>query len=229
MHALAALAAACAWLAASPSAQTEKTPKPGAAADAFDELYAKGRQANDAMKTLTARFTEETTSSLLTRPLVARGRVAVERPSRIALRYTEPDARTVLIDGNTMTVSWPSRGIRQVTDITTTQRRIQKYFVNGTPGELRREFTIEDHGTGERPNAYAIAMLPKRKQIRENLARLDLWVNRTTLLLDAMKMTFANGDTKTMTFEDVVPNAALDPGAFALDREQVTGRLPKQY
>ena len=219
MHALAALAAACAWLAASPSAQTEKTAKPAAAADAFDDLYAKGKQANDAMKTLTARFTEETTSSLLTRPLVARGRVAVERPSRIALRYTEPDARTVLIDGNTMTVSWPSRGIRQVTDITTTQRRIQKYFVNGTPGDLRREFTIEDHGTGERRNAYAIAMLPKRKQIRENLARLDLWVNRTTLLLDAMKMTFANGDTKTMTFEDVVPNAALDPGAFALDRD----------
>ena len=61
-------------------------------------------------------------------------------------------------------------------------------------------------------------MLPKRKQIRENLARLDLWVNRTTLLLDAMTMTFASGDTKTMTFEDVVPNAPIAPGTFAVDR-----------
>ena len=61
-------------------------------------------------------------------------------------------------------------------------------------------------------------MVPKRKQIRETLARLELWVDRTSMLLDAMKMTFANGDTKTMTFEDVVPNAPLDAGTFSLDR-----------
>ena len=61
-------------------------------------------------------------------------------------------------------------------------------------------------------------MVPKRKQIREALAQLDLWVIRSSLLLDAMRMTFANGDTKTMAFEDVVPNAALEPGSFTLDR-----------
>src|SRR5262245_28064731 len=93
--------------------------------DPFDELYAKGKQVNDSMKTLTARFTETTTSTLLTKPLVARGRVAVERPSRVVLRYTEPDAQTVLIDGNRMTVVWPGRGVRQVTDIGATQGRIQ--------------------------------------------------------------------------------------------------------
>src|SRR5262245_53220506 len=88
--------------------------------DSFDELYARGKQMNDGLKTLTARFTETTTSTLLTRPLVARGRVAVERPSRVILRYSEPDARTILIDGNTMTVVWPSRKTRQVTHIHTT-------------------------------------------------------------------------------------------------------------
>ena len=216
MQAIAALAAACVWAGASPSAQESKSAAP---ADGFDQLYAKGKQANGALKTLTARFTETTISSLLTKPLVARGRVAVERPSRVVLRYSEPDARTVLIDGNTMTMSWPSRGIRQVTNIATPQGRIQKYFVNGTADDLRREFAIEDHGAaGDRPSAYSITMVPKRKQIRENLARLDLWVNKTTLLLDAMKMTFANGDAKTMTFEDVVPNAPIAPGTFAVDR-----------
>jgi len=219
-HAIAALAAASVWCAAAPSAQTGKPSQRAAAGDSFDELYAKGKQLNDAMKTLTARFTETTTSSLLTKPLVARGRVAVARPARIVLRYSEPDTRTVLIDGNTMTMSWPSRGVRQVTNIATAQARIQKYFVNGTPGDLRREFTIEDGAApADRPNDYAIAMLPKRKQIRENLARLDLWVDRTTMLLDGMKMTFTNRDTKTMTFDDVTPNAPIAPGTFDLDRD----------
>jgi len=208
-HALAAIAAACVLSPALASAPP----------DAFDELYAKGKQVNDAMKTLTARFTETTTSTLLTKPIVARGRVAVERPSRVVLRYTEPDARTVLIDGNRMTMVWPSRNLRQVTDIGTTQGRIQKYFVNGTAADLRHEFEIEDQPAGgDRPNAYYLSMVPKRKQIHETLARLDLWVDRTSLLLDVMKMTFANGDTKTMAFEDVVRNAPLEPGTFSIER-----------
>ena len=61
-------------------------------------------------------------------------------------------------------------------------------------------------------------MVPKRKQIKENLARLDLWIDRASLLLDTMKMTFANGDSKTMAFEDVTPNAPLDPATFALEK-----------
>jgi outer membrane lipoprotein-sorting protein len=186
--------------------------------DAFDELYARGQKANAAIKTLTARFTETTTSTLLTKPIVARGRLAVQRPSRVVLRYTDPDARVVLIDGDRMTMSWPSRSLTQVTDIGTAQRRVQKYFVNGTAAELHGQFDIHDHGAaGDRPDLYYVTMLPKRKQIRESLAQLDLWVNRSSLLLDAIKMTFANGDTKTMAFEEVVPNATIEPGAFRLD------------
>jgi len=206
---LVSLAAACSL------AQSAASAPP----DSFDELYAKGKQMNDGLKTLTARFIETTTSTLLTKPLVARGRVAVERPSRVVLRYSEPDARTILIDGNRMTVVWPSRNLYQVTDISTTQGRIQRYFVNGTAADLRHEFQIDDRPPGgERPNAYYLSMAPKRKQIRESLARLDLWIDRVSLLLAEMTMTFANGDTKTMTFDEVVKNAPLEPGTFSLER-----------
>lgn len=185
--------------------------------DAFDELYARGQKANAAMKTLTATFSETTTSTLLTKPIVTRGRLVVERPSRVILRYTNPDDRVVLIDGNRMTMSWPSRNIRQITDIATAQGRIQKYFVNGTAADLRAQFDIADGRDGATSDAYSISLVPRRKQIRETLARLDLSVNRTSLLLDAMKMTFANGDTKTMAFDDVVMNAPIERGAFIVE------------
>jgi outer membrane lipoprotein-sorting protein len=186
--------------------------------DGFDELYTRGKNVNAAMKTLTARFTETTTSSLLTKPLVARGRVAVERPARVVLRYSEPDFHVVLIDGDKMTMAWPGQSLKRVTDIGTAQGRVQKYFINGTADDLRRQFDIEDHGPGDRPGAYYVTMVPKRKQIRENLVRLDLWVDRTSLLLDILKMTFANGDTKTMAFENVTPNVPIEPGTFSLER-----------
>jgi outer membrane lipoprotein-sorting protein len=186
--------------------------------DAFDDLYTRGKKANAAMKTLTAHFTETTTSSLLTKPLVAHGRVAVERPTRVVLRYTEPDFHVILIDGDKMTMAWPGQSLKRVTDIGTAQGRVQKYFIDGTADDLRRQFDIEDHGTGDRPGTYYVTMVPKRKQIRENLVRLDLWVDRTSFLLDTMKMTFASGDTKTMAFDHVTPNAPIEPGTFSLER-----------
>jgi outer membrane lipoprotein-sorting protein len=190
-------------------------PVVSARADLFEELFRQGQAKNANLKTLTASFVESTTSSLLTKPLVASGTVAVERPSRILLHYTQPDDRTVLIDGDTMTVTWPSRGVHQVKDIGASQKRIQKYFVDTSPKELRSNFTVTASEATDRPNAYLVTMVPKRKQIQEGLSRLDLWVDRTTQLMVAMEMTFPNGDTKLMTFSDVKPNAPVDPSVFS--------------
>jgi outer membrane lipoprotein-sorting protein len=214
---LAVAAVAAVWLAsvAGAPAPRQNVARQGAPAqESFDDFYERGQRANASIKTLTAHFVETTTSSLLTTPLVARGRLAVERPSRVVVHYEAPEAHVVLIDGNRMTMAWPGRNIRQVTDIGAAQGRVQKYFVNGSAAELRRQFDIQDRDVGDRPGTYHVSMVPKRKQIRETLARLDLWVDRSSLLLAAMQMTFANGDTKLMALDDVVPNAVLEPGAF---------------
>jgi outer membrane lipoprotein-sorting protein len=192
--------------------------------DLFDELHARGQKQNAGLKTLTASFVETSTSPLLTRPVIARGTVIVERPSRVALRYTDPDARVVLIDGDRMTMSWPSANIRSVKDIGASQRRIQKYFVDSSPDELRRQFEVVAREDDDRPGTYLITMVPKRKQILEGMTRLELWLERTTLLLSAMRMTFPSGDTKLMTFADVKPNAAIDPASFRIGDAPVPRR-----
>lgn len=178
-------------------------------------MYEEGQRVNASIRTLTAQFTETTTSSLLVRPLVARGTLAVERPSRIVMHYVEPEPRVVLIDNNTMTTTWPSR---QVMDVGAAMKQVQKYFVDGSAGDLRRQFDIDERQTGEKPGVYRVLMVPRQKRIRDALAKLELWVDRQSSLLESMRMTFANGDTKTMTFEKVTPNASLPPGIFTIDR-----------
>jgi outer membrane lipoprotein-sorting protein len=202
-------------VAVSPSSAQQTPPRTDAARPSFDQLYDQGQRRNAAMQTLTARFTETTTSALLTRPLVARGTLAVQRPARVALRYSEPDNRVIIIDDKTLTSSWPTR---QTMNIATAMGRVQKQFVDGTAADLRREFEIDDSRALDTPGTYYVSMTPKRKQIREALAKLDLWVDRDLLLLQSMRMTFAGGETKTMTFEDVAPNATLPPGIFTIPK-----------
>ena len=186
-----------------------------AARDLFDDLYARGQKQIAGLKTLTASFTETSTSTLLAKPLVERGTVYVERPSRVALRYSEPDTRTVVVDGDTLSLSWPSAKINTVKDIAAAQRRIQKYFVDSSAQELRRQFDVSAEDAGDRPDAYLVTMIPKRKQILEGITRLELWIDRQSLLLAAMRMTFPGGDTKTMTFADVKVNVGIDQRLFA--------------
>lgn len=184
--------------------------------DLFDELHARGQKQNGGLKTLTASFVESSTSPLLTRPVVGRGTVIVERPARVALRYTDPDARVVLIDSDRMTISWPSANLRSVRDIGASQRRVQKYFVDSSPDELRSHFQVGAREADDRPGTYLITMVPKRKQILEGMTRLELWLDRTSLLLEAMRITFPGGDTKLMTLTDVKPNAPIDPSWFTI-------------
>ena len=62
--------------------------------------------------------------------------------------------------------------------------------------------------------------------VAEGLSRLELWLDQTSLLLAAMRMTFPNGDTKLMVLEDVVANAPLDPGVFTIVPPPVPASRP---
>lgn len=192
------------------------TARGNASDTSFEAIYERGVALNSALKTLTAQFTETTTTSMLTRPLVATGTVAVERPSRVVLHYRTPEQRDVLIDGDRMTLSWPSRHLFEVTNIVTANRRIQRYFVDASPTRLRDNFTIATRAGGTPAGTYQLTMVPTRKQMQEGLSSLDLWLDDTSLLLSAMKMTFPNGDTKLMELGAVVVNEPIDPSVFSV-------------
>jgi outer membrane lipoprotein-sorting protein len=182
--------------------------------DLFDDIYARGKPIEAGLKTLTARFTETSTSTLLAKPLVASGTLAVVRPSKVVLRYTAPEQRTVLIDGDVMRIVWPSRALDQKTGIATAQRRIQQYFVAKSPSQLRSHFAIIAGNAVERPGTWLVTMTPRRKQIREGLTELVLWLDQKTVVLTALQMTFPNGDTKLMEFSEVMLNPAIDASVF---------------
>jgi outer membrane lipoprotein-sorting protein len=184
--------------------------------DLFDDIYARSHALESSIHTVTARFTETSTSSLLTTPVLSRGTLAVERPDRIVMRYSDPDGRILLIDGDELTLVWPSKGVHERSNIGPSRRRIDKYFVDKSPDELRKSFSIAARLAPDRSNAWEVTMTPTRSQIRQGLTRLTLWIDRSSLLLTKMGMEFPSGDNKTLAFEDVVVNGPVDRRMFTL-------------
>jgi outer membrane lipoprotein-sorting protein len=184
--------------------------------DLFDQLFARTMAARKTMQSIRARFTETTTSSLLEKPLVSHGTVVAAPPARVLMTYTDPERRTIAIDAKSLTVFWPDRGERETIDISQTQKRIDRYFTQATIEELRSMFDITAAPDATLRQAERVDMRPKRKQIKQGLERLELWIDRETLLLVQMQMTFPGGDRKTIKLDDVVVNAPIDATTFQI-------------
>jgi len=59
-------------------------------------------------------------------------------------------------------------------------------------------------------------MRPRRKQIKEGLARLRLWIDRTSLVMSKLRMDYADGDSRTIELSDIKINPPVDDRTFAI-------------
>jgi len=186
--------------------------------DLFDQLFDRTLAKRQSIQSIRARFTETTVSSLLARPLVSHGIVVAAPPARVLMTYTDPERRIVLIDRKSLTVVWPDRGQRETIDIAQMQKRIDQYFTQATVAQLRGMFEITAAADSVLRDTDRVDMVPKRKQIRQGLERLELWIDRETLMLAQMRMELADGDTKTIRLEDVAVNVPITDDTFRVPR-----------
>lgn len=190
-----------------------------AQSDPLAELFARGRARQAAMRSVSASFVETTISSLVVDPIVGRGTViAAVNPLRVVMRYSAPVARTVWLDDQTLVVARPDRPGVEELRIAEVQRRIQKYFADASLEQLRSSFDVTMTTEPGPPARARLDLVPRRRQIKEGLQRLQLWVDPVELLMTSMRMDFPGGDRQTLVFSDVVVNPALPPDAFARPR-----------
>lgn len=184
--------------------------------DLFEELFARTMVKRQSIHSIRAKFIETTTSSLLQRPLVAHGTVVAAPPMHVLMTYTDPERRLVLIDATSLTIVWPDRNEREKIDIEQTQKRIDQYFTQASLAQLRSMFDIDAEPDRLLAGTDRVEMRPKRKQIKEGLEKLELWIDRETLLLQQMQMSFPAGDTKTIRLEDVTVNGPITDETFRI-------------
>jgi outer membrane lipoprotein-sorting protein len=184
--------------------------------DPLDELFRRARPVQAALRTLTASFTETSVSTLLREPVVATGTLVASMPLRVVMEYKRPTPKTVALDQRWMVIAWPNRTEFEKVDIVETQRRVQKYFVDVSPKQLRDSFAVTLTSERSMGDAYRLDLVPKRKQISEGVARIQIWIDRETLMMTKMALSFAGGDAKTLELRDVRMNPAIDESAFAL-------------
>jgi outer membrane lipoprotein-sorting protein len=182
--------------------------------DLFAQIFKRGVVRQQTLHSIKARFTETTVSSLLVKPLVAHGTIVAANPARVLMTYTDPEPKTVAIDRKSLLIVWPGRGEREQINIENTQERIDQYFAHASIEQLRSMFAITAMPDPAMRQTDRVEMRPKRKQIREGLERLDLWIDRESVLLVQMRLVFSGGDEKTIRLDDIAVNVPISEGTF---------------
>lgn len=186
------------------------------AGDLFDEIHRRGAPIEKSMTAVAARFVETTSSTLLTTPLVSRGTLIARRPDQVRLAYTGTDPRTVVIANGSLTLDWPRRALHDARDIRSTLRRAQRFVTASSPAELRKHFEIVAIEDPARPTTWQLTFIPKRRQLREGVSRVQLWIDQGSMLLQAMRLDYPSGDSTLMEFSDVRLNPSIARDAFTL-------------
>src|SRR5437764_1943567 len=83
-----------------------QAPAPRAPGDLFAELFERGLVKQKSMTSIRATFTETTVSTLLVKPIVARGTIIAAPPARVRMTYTEPEPKMIVMDAGKLTVLW---------------------------------------------------------------------------------------------------------------------------
>ena len=204
----------CLVMALVPALAAQRPIAPDRSADLFTDLYKRGAVKQRTLRSIHARFTETTTSSLLLKPIVAHGTVVAASPARVAMTYTDPEPKTLTMDATTLTIRWTSRPERQQINIRDIQQRVDRYFTHASVDELRSMFEIAARPDPALRHSDLIELTPKRKQIREGLERLEVWIDRDSDLLTQMRLTFPGGDQKTIALGEITLNVPVTDEMF---------------
>ncbi|MBM3736873.1 MAG: outer membrane lipoprotein carrier protein LolA [Acidobacteria bacterium] len=150
---------------------------------------------------------------------------------RVLMEIQKPDKRAFAFAGRQAQLYYPKINTVQIIDLSKQKSLVDQFILLGfgTPGrELAKNYEIR-YG-GEEPvagqKASRLELTPKSKEVRQQFAKIEIWVADPGGYAVQHKMHEPSGNYLTATFTDVKLNSSLSPASVAL---QLPKDVKKEY
>lgn len=181
----------------------------GPADVALDRTVAKYKGVRSMRATFEQRLDNPITGTTAT----ARGEMLVQRPGRIAIRFTDPAGDQIVSDGKQMWVYLPSSAPGQVMRTRGAADGSGFDIIGELLTAPRSKFTVADGGPASLAGRAAriVVLTPKSDRA---FTRARLWVDRTDASVKQVELTEPNGLTRLIVFRSISLNASVPASAF---------------
>ena len=169
-------------------------------------------KAHKQLTSLSAKFTQEKTSSLFTDKMVQKGKLNYKSPKQLRWEYTSPKAMTVIFSNGKVllktekgTTSNPNKMLGEMGNMIINT-------INGNFLKENSDFSTRYYKT--KGGQYAVVLTPVNKRIKAYYKSISITLSSSTFLADKVMLTEANGDVTTITFSDKKTNTTLSDSLF---------------
>ena len=169
-------------------------------------------KAHKQLASLSANFTQEKTSALLTDKVVQKGKLSYKSPKQLRWEYTSPKATTVIFTNGKVllktekgTTSNPNKMLGEMGDMII--NTINGSFLSENPNFTTRYYQSKN-------GQYVVVLKPVNKKLKTYYKSISITLSGSTYLADKVVLTEVNGDATTITFTDKKANASLPDSLF---------------
>ncbi len=204
--------------AAGRSPRTE-TPESAAAREKLAVILGKFDETQASTRTLTASFTERKEIALLKEPVVSKGRFYYTKPDDVLWQYTEPDPRYFLISKNELLSYFPLKKKAEKVSIALYHDRLLKVLAIGQPSKnLMKYYDLRlEERENPVPDTHLLVLEPRKRTVKKRIQEIRLWVSRDRSLPVRMQYREPDGDTTTISFEDVRFNPEIASSVYRIE------------
>jgi outer membrane lipoprotein-sorting protein len=158
-----------------------------------------------------------------------------ERPGdvRVLIQVTQPDPKAYAIKGGKAEIYYPNAKTVQEWELGKYRGLVDQFMLLGF-GSSSRELesgynvTLVGPANVEGQSATRLALVPKSKEVRQYLTKVELWISDATSYPVQQQFYETGGEYRTVTYSDVkinpnLPKSALElqlPGGVKRERPQ---------
>ncbi len=180
--------------------------------EAFDRVQS-------GIRTLSAEFSETTTSQILSEPLQSRGRFFLTKPASVLWEYVEPEPMRFVVANDEYIGYFPERKKAERSDVRRWSERIFRIFGLGqTSEELAKFYTIRlADPDPDMKGTKLLVLEPKKRRVRRRVEQVRFWVDASTYLPVRFELTGREGYARVIRFRDVRVNPDLSATLYRLE------------
>jgi outer membrane lipoprotein-sorting protein len=162
------------------------------------------------------------------------GQIFVRSDDKMRIEVTQPDARTILRDGDTFYIYNPK--IHRVEEYNLGKKKsvVDQFLLLGfgTSGSSLKEsytLTLKDEETLDNRKVLLLELLPKTDEVRKQLSKIQLWLDESTWL-PAQQQFFetGSGDYFIIRYRNINRNVRIPDNEFKPHWPHGTTRVQPQ-
>ena len=170
-------------------------------------------KAHQQVKTLSANFTQEKTSTLFTEKVVQKGVFCYQSPKQLRWEYKSPKALTLLFDDAKVTLLTDKGAINNPNKMLNEMGKMIINTINGTNMSDNDNFDIS-YLKNNQDGSYIAVLNPTNKKIKANYNSIKVILNGKDYLAEKVILNESNGDVTTIIFSNKKVNQPLPADSF---------------